>query len=93
MDLNWFETLEPDRRGFSAGSTVKNLPVIQETIPGSRRSGEGNGNPLQYSSWEIPRTEEPSKLQSMRKRIRHNVTTKTKSLLEMVGFQEKTLSL
>ena len=32
---------------------VKNLPVIQETqgsSPGSgRSSGEGNGNPLQYS--------------------------------------------
>ena len=23
-------------------------------IPGSGRSGEGNGNPLQYSCWETP---------------------------------------
>ena len=29
-------------------------------IPGWGRSpGEGNGNPLQYSCWRIPRTEEP----------------------------------
>ena len=38
--------------------TVKNLPGIQETtrwIPGLERSpGEGNGNPLQYSSLEKP---------------------------------------
>ena len=27
--------------------------------------GEGNGNPLQYSCWRIPWTEEPSCLQSM----------------------------
>ena len=26
---------------------------------------EGNGNPLQYSCWQIPRTEEPGGLQSM----------------------------
>ena len=32
-------------------------------IPGSGRSpGEGNGNPLQYYSWEIPQTEEPNGL-------------------------------
>ena len=30
--------------------TVKNLPAMQETIPGlGRSSGEGHGNPLQYS--------------------------------------------
>ena len=28
-------------------------------------SREGNGNPLQYFCWEIPRTEEPGGLQSM----------------------------
>ena len=33
--------------------TVKNLPAMQETIPGLGRSpGEGHGNPLQYSCWE-----------------------------------------
>ena len=35
-------------------------------IPGLGRSpGEGNGNPLLYSCWEIPWTEEPGRLQSM----------------------------
>ena len=40
------------------GSVVKNPPVMQEmqgSIPGSGRSpGEGNDNPLQYSSLENP---------------------------------------
>ena len=51
---------------------VKNPPANvgaagdKGSIPGSRRSpGEGNGYPLQYSSWEIPWTEEPGGLQSM----------------------------
>ena len=35
-------------------------------IPKLRRSpGEGNGNPLQYSCWKIPWTEESGRLQSM----------------------------
>ena len=35
-------------------------------IPGSGRCpGVRNDNPLQYSSWEIPWTEEPGGLQSM----------------------------
>ena len=33
-------------RGFPGGSVVKNLP---SSIPGSGRSPEGNGNPLQLS--------------------------------------------
>ena len=34
------------------------------SIPGSGRSPrEGNGNPLQYSCWRIPWTEEPGGLQ------------------------------
>ena len=38
-------------------------PVL---IPRSGRlSGEGNGNPLQYSAWRSPKTEEPGRLQSM----------------------------
>ena len=39
--------------GFPGGSVVKNLPVNAEDaglIPGlEKSSGEGNGNPLQYS--------------------------------------------
>jgi len=43
-------------------------------IPGLRRSpGGGHGNPLQYSCREIPWTEEPGGLHSMRsQRVRHN---------------------
>ena len=47
-------------RGFSDGSVVKNPPAMKETgdpvsIPGlGRSSGEGNGNPLQYSCLENP---------------------------------------
>ena len=38
--------------GFPGGSEVKNPPANagdMGSIPGSGRSGEGNGNPLQYS--------------------------------------------
>ena len=36
------------------------------SIPGLGRSpGGGHGNPLQYSAWKIPWTEEPGGLQSM----------------------------
>ena len=39
---------------------------MQGSIPGLGRSpGGGNGNPLQYSCWKIPWTEEPSGLQSL----------------------------
>ena len=59
---------------------VKNLPANAGdtrdlgSIPGSGRSpGGGNGNPLQYLAWEIPRTEEPGGLQSMgSQRVEHN---------------------
>ena len=48
---------------------LKNLPANagdMSLIPGLGRSpGRGNGNPLQYSRWEIPWTEEPGGLQSM----------------------------
>ena len=55
--------------GFTVGSVVKNLPANAEEvglIPGTGRSPrEENGNPLQYSCWEVPWTEEPGGLQSM----------------------------
>ena len=48
---------------------VKNLPANAgyfSSVPGlGRYPEEGNGNPLQYSCWEIPGTEEPGRLQSM----------------------------
>ena len=40
---------------------VKNLPAMQETWDGSGGfPGVGNGSPLQYLTWEISWTEEPS---------------------------------
>ena len=49
--------------GFPGGSVVKNLPAKagdMGSIPGSGRSPEeGNGNPLQYSYWQIRWSEEP----------------------------------
>ena len=48
------DTSEASDLGFSGGSAVKNLPANagdMGSIPGSGRSpGEGNGNPVQYSS-------------------------------------------
>ena len=43
-------------------------------IPGLGRSpGEGNGNPLQYSSWRIPWREKLGSLESMgSQRVRHD---------------------
>ena len=57
---------------------VKNMPAnarIIASVPGLERSpGEGNGNLLQYSAWEIPWTEEPGVLQSTGSQIaRHNL--------------------
>ena len=47
-----------ERRGFSGGSVVKNLPANAGdagSVPGWGRSpGGGHGNPLQYSCLENP---------------------------------------
>ena len=55
--------------GIPGGSVVKNLPANAGDVglsPGSGRlPGGGTGNPLQYSCWIIPWTEEPGGLQSM----------------------------
>ena len=53
--------------GFPGGSLVKNLPINAGDAGGmgllsgsGRSSGEGNGNPLQYSCLgNPPQTEEP----------------------------------
>ena len=57
--------------GFPGGTMVKNPPANAgnrrdvASISGSGRSlGVGNGNPLQYSCWKIPWTEELGGLQS-----------------------------
>ena len=47
---------------------LKHLPAMQETrvrsLGWEDSPGEGNGNPLQYSSWRISWMEEPGGLQS-----------------------------
>ena len=60
---------------------VKNLSVNAGdtgSIPGLRRSsGEGNGNPLQYSCLENPMDREPGGLQSTgSQRVGHDLTSK-----------------
>ena len=68
--------------GFPGGSLVKNLAPVQET----RLPSLGREDPLEeematHSStlaWEIPWTEEPGRLQSMRsQRVGHNLATET----------------
>ena len=55
--------------GFPGGAVVRNLSASAgdtDSTPGSGiSSGEGNGNPLQYSCLEIPWAEESGRLQSM----------------------------
>ena len=60
--------LSGKKSSCSAGATGD-----RGSIPGSGKSpGEGNGNPLQYSCLEIPWTEKPGRLQSMRsQRVGH----------------------
>ena len=67
--------------GFSGGSTVENLPTVQETqqeMPVQSLGGEDSleKEMATHSSilvWEIPWTEEPSGLQSMgSQKVRHD---------------------
>ena len=79
-------------RASLSGLVVKNPPANAgdirdgDLIPGSGRScGEGNDNPLQYSCWEIPQTEEPEgySLWSC-KRVRHYLATKQQCCLKVL---------
>ena len=54
---------------FTGGTSLKYLPAYVGderdlgSIPGSGKSlGEGDGNPLQFYSWENPMDREPSRL-------------------------------
>ena len=59
--------------GFPGGAVVKNPPANAGDVGSVLGSGISHGNPLQYSSREIPWTEEPGGLQSMGlKRAGHN---------------------
>ena len=65
----WGNEILTSRDGFPGGSDGKESACNagdMGLIPGSgRSSGEGNGNPLQYSRLENPWTEESGRLQSM----------------------------
>ena len=67
----------------------------QGSIPESGRSfGEGNGNPLQYSSWKIAWTEEPGRLQSVGlQRVRHDWATSTHNTFTYLSFGSSGYSL
>ena len=63
--------------GFPDGSEVKasarNVGNLGSIHGLGRSPGERNGNPLQYSSWRIPWTEDPGGLQSTgSQRVGHN---------------------
>ena len=68
------------------GDTDGKEPAMQEdpdSIPGSGRSpGEGNGNPLEYSTLENPMDREAWQVQSMEsQRVGHDWATNTLSYL------------
>ena len=87
--------------GFPSGSVVKNLPAnARDTIliSGSRRStGEGTGNPFQYSCWGAPWTEEPGELQSMGSQKNHTClsdeTYKHTVFVDWLGFGQHHVDL
>ena len=67
--------------GFPGGSTVKNPPATAGdtgSIPGlGRSSGEGNGNPLQYSCLENPTDREAWQAAVHRvTKVRYDLVTK-----------------
>ena len=67
--------------GFPGGSNDKesacNVGELGSIPRLGRSPGGGHGNPLQYSCWEIPWTEEPGGLQSMGlQRVGHDRVTK-----------------
>ena len=76
----WFGGMRHGIKIISGGTVVKNLPSkAGDTgdavlMPGLGRSpGEGNGNPLQYTCLENPKTEEPGRLQSTKlQRVGHD---------------------
>ena len=79
--------------GFSDGSGVKNPPANAAgtgSIPGLGRSpGEGNATHSSVLVWEIPWTEEPSGLQSMRsQRVRHDLATNQQQQQYIKAFQK-----
>ena len=72
--------------GFPAGSAVRDPASISE--PG-RFSGEGNGNPLQYSCLENPMDRGAWRVIICRvARVGHNLATKQQQQSEDITFHE-----
>ena len=54
--------------GFPGGSAIRNPPAnardMSSVLGSGTLPGEGSGNSLQYSCWEIPWPEDPGRLHS-----------------------------
>ena len=71
---------------FPSGSVATSLPANEGDTGSIPRLGRtcrvGNGNPLQYSCWEIPWMEEPDRLQSVGSQgVGHDSVTKQQQVL------------
>ena len=80
--------------GFHDGSVLKNPPSNVEdlgSIPGSGRSpGGGNDNPLHYSCWEIPRTEELGGTRfTGSQRVEHNRVSTSATSLDLLSVKNR----
>ena len=65
--------------------TVKNLPAMQETQGWEDSLEKGVATVSSILAWEIPRTEEPSRLQSMEsQRVKQDWMTNIKGLKEVL---------
>ena len=78
-------------QGFSGDPVVKNLPAIQETgIRSLDQKDPMEREMATHSSilvWEIPRTEEPGRLQSQR--VRHDRATNTTTTQESISQEPR----
>ena len=68
-DIVDYMVMSMAKSGFPGGSVVKNPPAnageVGLILWSGRSPGERNCNPVQYSAWKIPWTEEPGRLPSM----------------------------
>ena len=72
----WKHYTPSDCPGGSDGKASAYSEGDPDSIPGSGRSPEkGNGNPLQYSCWKIPWTEEPDGYNPWGRRVEHRWAT------------------
>ena len=72
-------------------SEAKNLPANTRDVGGEDPLGKEMATHFSILAWEIPRTEEPGRLQSMgSQRVKHNLATKQQEqnvpLISLFGF-------